>query len=140
MHLSTKSCGYLFLCKNSSTYAQELIAYWKINSHTAISNLFSRLSTRLVTCLHLKTKFHHSYILALFTNFSVVAAVLPIMAKLSVILNLECVNTWESLHSLGKELKVMMILPLKNIFYSAITQLILKISQFLQPTTTLKSH
>ena len=130
-----------FLYKNSSTYAQELIAYCKINSHNAISNSFFRLSTRLVTCLHLKTKFHCSYILALFTNFSVVAAVLPIMAKLSVILNSECVNSSEFLHSLGKELKVMMILPLKNIFYSAITQLILKISQFLQPTTTtLKSH
>ena len=30
----------------------------------------------------------------------------------------------------------MMILPLKNIFYSAITHLILKISQFLLPTAT----
>ena len=36
----------------------------------------------------------------------------------------ECANTWEFLHSLGKELKVMMIPPLKNIFYSAITHLI----------------
>ena len=41
-------------------------------------------------------------------------------------------------HSLGKELKVMMILPLKNIFYSAITCLILKICQFsLSEATTL---
>ena len=53
----------------------------------------------------------------------------------------ECVNTCEFLHSLGKELKVTMILPLKNVFYSAITHLILDISQFLQPTTTtLKSR
>ena len=66
--------------------------------------------------LHLKTKFHRSYFLALFTNFSVVAAMLPIMAKLSVILKSECANIWEFLHSLGKELKVMMIPPLKNIF------------------------
>ena len=50
-------------------------------------------------------------------------------------------NTWEFLHSLGKELKVMMIPPLKNIFYSAITHLNLKISPFLQATTmTLKSR
>ena len=106
-----------------------------------IFDLFFRLSARLVTFLHLKTKFHRSYVLALFTNFSVVAAMLPIMAKLSVILKSECANTWEFLHSLGKELKVMMIPPLKNIFYSAITHLILKISQFLQATTmTLKSH
>ena len=48
----------------------------------------------------------------------------------------ECVNTWEFLHSLGKVLKEMMILPLKNTFYSAITHPILKISQFLLPTTT----
>ena len=41
----------------------------------------------------------------------------------------------------GKKLTVMMIPPLKNIFYSAITHLILKISQFLLPTTmTLKSR
>ena len=104
-------------------------------------DLFFRLSARLVTFLHLKTKFHRSYVLALFTNFSVVAAMLPIMAKLSVILKSECANTWEFLHSLGKELKVMMIPPLKNIFYSTITRLILKIPQFLQATTmTLKSR
>ena len=96
-----------------------------------MSNLFSRLSAKLVTFLHLKTKLHRSYILALFTNFSVVAAMLPIMAKLSVILRSEFVNTLEFLHLLGKELKEMMILPLKNTFYSAFTDLILKIFQFL---------
>ena len=77
--------------------------------------------------VHLKTKCHRSYVLALFTNFSVVAAMLPITAKLSVILKSECVNTWEFLHSLGRELKVITIRPLKNIFYSVITHLILKI-------------
>ena len=112
----------------------------KNNSHTAIFDLFSRLSAGSAF-LHLKTKFHRSYVLALFTNFSEVAAMLPIMAKLSVILKSECANTWEFLHSLGKELKVMMIPPLKNIFYSATTHLNLKISQFLQATTmTLKSR
>ena len=39
------------------------------------------------------------------------------MAKLNVILRSECVNTWRFLHSLGKELKVIMIIPLKNIFF-----------------------
>ena len=68
--------------------------------------------------------------------FSAVAAMLPIMAKLSVFLRSECVNTLEFLHSLGKELKEIMILPLKNTFYYAITHLILKISQFFLPTTT----
>ena len=76
---------------------------------------------------------------SLFTNFSVVAAMLPNMTKLNAILWPQCVNTWEFLHSLGKELKVMMILPLTDIFYSAIAHLILKISQFLLPTAaTLK--
>ena len=65
----------------------------KIKTRTVISCLFSRLSAELVTFLHLKTKFHRSYILALFTNFSVVAAMLPIMTKLNVILKSECVNT-----------------------------------------------
>ena len=97
---------------------------------------FSRLSAKLVTFLHLTTKFHHSYVFALSTNLSVVAAVLPIVTKLSIILESECVNTWGFLHSLGKELKMVMVLPLKNIFYSAIKHLILKTSKFLLPTTT----
>ena len=46
----------------------------------------------------------------------------------------QVVNT--NMLSLEKELKVMMILPLKNIFYSAITHLILKTSQFLLPIIT----
>ena len=58
------------------------------------------------------------------------------MAKLNVIFRSNFVSTLEFLHSLGKELKVMVILPLKTIFYSAITHLILKISYFLLPTTT----
>ena len=72
----------------------------KNNSCTVVSDLFSRLSAKLVTLCHLKTKFHRSYVLVLFTNFGVVAAILPIMAKLSVILTPECVKTWEFLHSL----------------------------------------
>ena len=44
---------------------------------------------------------------------------LPIMAKINIILKSECGNTWEFRHSLGKELKVMMILALKNIFIFA---------------------
>ena len=107
-----------------------------MNSGSVISDLVSRLSVKLVTFLDLKTKFHSYYVLALFANFSVVAAILPIIAKLTVILKSKYVNTWEFLHSLAKELKVIMILPLKNIFHSAITQLVLKISQFLLPTTT----
>ena len=92
---------------------------------------------KLVTFLHLKTKFHCPYVLALpTTSFSVVAAMLLIMARLNLILRSEYVKIWEFLHLLGKELKVMMILPLKNIFYSVITHLILGICQFSLPTTT----
>ena len=77
--------------------------------------------------------------MALFKNFSVVAAMLPIMAKINVILRSECGDTWEFRHSLGKELKVTMILPLKNTFIFAITHLILKISQLPLPAAmTLK--
>ena len=67
---------------------------------------FSRLSAKLLTFWHLKTKFHRSYVLALFTNFSVMAAMLPIMAKLSVILRSECVNTSEFSALTGKRVKV----------------------------------
>ena len=67
--------------------------------------MFSILSPKLVKFLHLNTKCHRSYVLALFTNFSVVAAVLPIMAKISVISKSECVNSWKFLDSLGKKVK-----------------------------------
>ena len=50
-----------------------------------MSDLFSRLSAKLITFLHLKTKRYHFYVLALFTNLSTVAAILPVMAKLNVI-------------------------------------------------------
>ena len=43
--------------------------------------MFSRLSSRLVTFILLKTKLHCCYVLSFFTNFGVVAAMLPIMAK-----------------------------------------------------------
>ena len=42
----------------------------------------------------------------LFTNFSVVAAMLPIIVNLNAILRSECVSTWKLRHSLGKELKM----------------------------------
>ena len=92
---------------------------------------FSTPSSKLVTLVHWKTKFHCSYVLVLFTKFSVMAAMLPIMAKTKLLLRSECVNTWEFWHSLGDD-----DLPLNNIFYFAITHLILKISQFSLPTTT----
>ena len=62
---------------------------------------------------------------------------LPIMGKLNGMLRLKFENTWEFLYSLGKELKVMMILPLRNTFYSAVTHLVLEISYFLLPTTAI---
>ena len=67
-----------------------------------------------LTFLHLKTEFHCSFVLALPTNFIVVAAMLPVIRKLNVILGSECVSTWEFLHSPRKEFMVMMILPWKN--------------------------
>ena len=83
---------------------------------------------KLSIFLHLKTEFHCFYVMSVFRNVSVVAAMLPVTAKLNVLLRSEWWNTWELRHSLGKELKVMTIVPLKNIFYSAITRLILNFS------------
>ena len=62
------------------------------------------------------------YVFALFINFIALAAIPRTMAKIN---------------ALGKELRTIMILPLKNIFYSAITCLILMISLFSLPTTTI---
>ena len=58
-----------------------------------------------------KAKSLFSYILTLFINLSAVAAMLPIMAKRSVILKSECVNTFEFLLLLEKECKGITILP-----------------------------
>ena len=80
--------------------------------------MFPTLSAKLVIFIVLKTKFHCSYVLVLFKNFSVVAAMLPITEKLNVILRSECVNTWEFRYSLRKELKAMMILPLHLLFWN----------------------
>ena len=130
-----------YLGKMSLQIHTRISRIMKNKVRTVMSILFSRPSAKLVTFLHLKSKFHRSCVLAFFTNFSAVAAMLPIMAKLSVILKSEFVNTLEILHSLGKELQEMMILPLKNTFYSAITHPTLKISQFLLPArTTLKLY
>ena len=49
-----------------------------------------------------------------------VAAVLPIIAKLNIIIKSEIVNTWEFWHLLGEEVKVAMILTLKNIYFEII--------------------
>ena len=128
-----------YLAKLSHQIQIRINCIMKNNFPYCSIRFFSRLSTKLVTFLHLKIKFHRFYVLAMFANISAVAEMLPIMTKLSVILKSECVNNWEFLHSLGKEIKVTMILSLKNIFSYAITKLTLKISQFLLPTTaTLK--
>ena len=49
--------------------------------------------------------------MALFINLSAVAAVLPIMPKLSAILKLECANTLEFLESPEREFERKTILP-----------------------------
>ena len=43
--------------------------------------MFSRVSAKVIIFLQLKKKFHRSYVPELFTNFSVVSAMLPINSK-----------------------------------------------------------
>ena len=76
-----------------------------------------QIKCKLVAFLYLKTGSYRFYVQALFINFRVVTAMLPVTAKLNVILSSEYVNTWEIQHSLGKKLKAMLILPLKNILF-----------------------
>ena len=65
---------------------------------------------------------------------------LPFVEKLNDILRSVCEHLGISV-LIGKRVKGDDILPLKNIFYFAIKQLILKISQFSLPaTSTLKSR
>ena len=54
-----------------------------------------KINVSLSMLSHSKIKFLFSYVLALFINLSVVAAKLPIMAKLSAILKSECLNILE---------------------------------------------
>ena len=48
---------------------------------------------KIINFFTFEDKFHHSYVLTLFTNFSVVAAMLTTIAKLNVISRSECMNT-----------------------------------------------
>ena len=72
-------------------------------SLTTFFELFSTLSASWSIFSHPKIKFLFSYVLALFINLGAVAAILPIMAKLSAILKPECVNTLEFLLLLEKK-------------------------------------
>ena len=60
---------------------------------------FFQTKCKISNILHLKTKFHRSYVLVLFTNFSVVAVMLPII-KINATLRSECVKTLGFRHSL----------------------------------------
>ena len=66
---------------------------------------------KLINFITFKNKISISYVLALIINLSAVAAMLPIMAKLSAILKSECVNTLEFLLLLEREWKGITILP-----------------------------
>ena len=96
--------------RNLQLISIEKDSQWGLYQLSKISN-FSTFKDKIPLFLHSSNVY----------NFNVVAAMLPIMAKLNAILRSECVNTWEFLHSLGQELNVMMILPFKNIFYSTHT-------------------
>ena len=70
-----------------------------------------------------------------------VAVILPIMVKTKRHFKVRICEHMEISALTGKRVKGDDDLPLKSIFYFAITHLILKISQFLQATTmTLKSR
>ena len=77
---------------------------------------------------------HNYLVLAMFLSFTMVFAILPIMEKLSVILRSEHFRilalTW-------KRVKDDEDSTIKNIFDSAITQLILKIYAFSLPIITI---
>ena len=68
--------------------------------------------------------------------------VLPIMlpTMLPIIVKLNVLSTWEIGTLTGKMLKVMMIKWLKNIFYSAVTYLILNFFQILFQIATNYLH
>ena len=63
------------------------------------------------------------------------AAMLPIMAKLSPILKSECMNALEFLLLLEREQKEITILPQKKIIYFAIIHLVLKIFPYYLATS-----
>ena len=107
---------------------QEYTAKWKTNSLAVICALFLRLSAKLIIFVHLWTEFIHSYVLAFFKILVLWCYSYLLRQNKTIILRSECVNTCGFWLSLGKELKAMAVLPLKNIFYSTITHMISKIS------------
>lgn len=72
----------------------------------------------------LKIKFLFSCILALFINSSAAVIMLPIMARLSAVLKLQCGSTSKFLLLLERESKGIKILPFRNVIYFAVILLI----------------
>ena len=62
----------LYLGKLSLRTRTRINRIMKIISRTVISDLFSTLNAKLITFLHLKTKFHRFYVPELFADFIVV--------------------------------------------------------------------
>ena len=83
----------------------------KINSSTEIWELYPKISVTRLIFLHSKKNLLFFYILVLLINLCVVAAMLPIMEKLSVILKSECVKSLEFLLLLEREWTGITILP-----------------------------
>ena len=69
--------------------------------HTIIFGLFSRLRAKLVSNIfQCKDKIPSFVCSGIAANFSEVAAMLPVVAKINVTLRSKCMSTWESRHLL----------------------------------------
>ena len=99
--------------------------------------VFFQTKCKINNFLTVKGLISSLYILSLIINFRMVVAGTPLIReKVKAFLRSKYVNNSEYGYSLQKELKVMTILRLKNIFCLAITFLFLKISPFQLPSTT----
>ena len=93
-------------------------------------------SPKLVTFLHLKTKSHRSYVSGIVYKFQCGGCNATYYGKTKRDFKVRMCEHLGISALTGKRVKGDDNSIVKNIFYSAITHLILKISQFLLPTTT----
>ena len=99
-----------YLGKRSLQIPTRINRVMKKNSPAAIFELYSRITASWSIFSHLD-KIHVFLRSGILITLSAVAAMLPIMTKLSAILKSECVNTLDFLMLLEKEWKGIAILP-----------------------------
>ena len=90
--------------KNIFGYSTNAESCWKYSAKKGLGDsttIFGKTFSSIFS--HSKIKYLFSYVLALFINLTAVAAMIPVMEKISASLKSECVNTLKLLLLLERE-------------------------------------